>query len=1534
MAASQLLSKLLDYVLEQDKAIDPRGFRLSAHKGFQKCRRDLQGLPGVDFDIKLEGDHVWLRVARLQASPAPPVDARWKGVLVHAEEPDGPAPHLAEAALSHRIVSEQRDAPSAEHALIATRIRAAAQKVLDGYAPLWAAWAAGETPRRRTIGLYGDLFALKHQLESDATSQPHELVWGLGVAAWQLALPDKANSHTDFQYPLITQALELSLDGTTLALELRPRSIEPRIEFDAFAACSLPSAAETERAARAGLLRTPDRLVTPFDVASFEPVLKLIAGSLSDKGRYLPGREGFPGADDELVVSDAWVLLARPRPNNYLHEDIERLKKCIAEGCRIPGGPGAFVTPPSTEKLSFEAVSYRGRSGLVEVAGAKGEPRELFFPLPYNQEQVTIVEQLERSDGVAVQGPPGTGKTHTIANIICHFLATGRKVLVTSKGEQALEVLQEKIPAAVRPLTVALLAGDREGLRQFQSSIEAIIHNVSQLNPALAREEMARIRSAIERAHEELARIDRRVDAIAQTQLSDVTVDGVTLRAQKMAELVVAGEAQYKWFDDVLTLDGQHAPPLTGEQSARLREARRRLGADLVYVAARVPSSQSLLSTAEVLLLHQTLAEMRSIEQRESSGRLLALRAQTPEVLQAARQMLPLVDQALQLAQDLEQAAPAEQRWAAQLRHKCSLAQFDSERAALEALFDELTSLIDARAAFLKRPVEMPTAALTDKKVLDALERAQALGKPFGWTSFGGSETKALVAAIKVSGLEPRLDSDWAHARRWVALHAQVVSFSVRWNQFADTLSVPVIEAGPHVLRRLELTAALVLKAHTLATRYDARLPRLAQGVFAQAPRCAQAGAAELAELRQHLLEHLSRADLALAAASLATLQEKLAGTSGAVSQQLREFVETELGNPEVAAERAVARYAELIADIRRIESLSADIALVQDAAAAVERAGAARFGQRLRTQPLAPTGDDAALPVDWREAWNWSRIRTHLDSIEAREELVNLAARRRDLESGLAKLYEDLVSTAAWLKTKEEASAFVLSALETYRTAVRRIGMGTGPNALRHRRDAQKAMHDAQAAVPCWVMSHAKVSETLPSALGCFDLVIVDEASQSDLWALPAVLRGKKVLVVGDDKQVSPDGGFMSAQRIQELRDRFLGEQPHAAVLTPEKSLYDIASTVFAAQKVMLREHFRCVPPIIAYSNGFYDGFIQPLRIPKASERLDPPLVDIHVQGGVRGKKDDNRQEAHAIAAEIEALVADPRYAGRTLGVVSLLGPDQAKCIDQTVRARVDAKELLARKFECGDARLFQGSERDIMFLSMVVDADHCHALSGNMFEQRFNVAASRARDRMVLVRSVGLEDLSAADKLRRGLLAHFARPLHGQGADDDSAGSLIDGCESGFERQVYATLRDKGYRVVPQVKAGAFRIDMVVEGANDARLAIECDGDEFHGPDRWAADMSRQRVLERAGWTFWRCFASTWTLRRDAVVSDLLATLTAMGIEPLGAVERLPSLVEYRTWPPADPAGQASETVDVARATLEAAIAVASAAAGGPAA
>lgn len=1489
---AQLMSGLLDYLVEQAKDIDPAAFTLSKATEFKKTYADLEALPWVDFNVETDGDPIWLRVHRLEAMGAPSLpEPDLAPFLTISDDPAGSAPALKEAALASArnqdagVVgeeeAEQRDAQR----------RARVGRLLGVYTQQWTEWAARERPRRQVMALYTDLFALKTRLESEEAVRPTELVWGMGVSSWRItgASQSDAPLSADFHYPLITQAVELEIDNASHAIGVRPRQVEPRLEFDAFAACAVPGIGDVERAARSLLRERPDMAVSPFDPTTVEPILGLVAGTLSASARYDREAAGAPSAGDELVVTNGWVVFTRPRASHFLIDDIARLKERVSAGDAIPDGPLGIVTPPGEAVIEHEPIAFRGLSGR---AASRGEARELYFPLPYNREQETIVQQLARSPGVAVQGPPGTGKTHTIANIISHYLAQGKRILVTSKGEPALKVLQEKIPASIRPLSVALLSGDKEGMRQFQASIEAIIHTLTHLHPQVEIDAIATCRAALDRAHEEMARIDTRIDDIARAHLGEIDVDGVPMRAQKMAKLVIHGHAQFGWFDDGLSLAAEHAPPFGDEAGMQLRDARRSLGSDLVYCHASFPASSTLLPPAELGRLHELLQTVRDIERDEAAGVLLPLRAATPEVLGHARRLLAALEPAAALVRELEESG---HEWVFALREKCRRADFATERNSLEALFSEMDALLQARAEFMQRPVTAPREALEHPKALEAIARGAESGKPFGLLAFGVSDMKPHIGAIRVAGLAPASRDDWAHVQRFAGLHTRLLSFVVRWNAFAELLSLPLLQADVGQLRALEQVTLAARRAHTLATTHDLMLPGLAEQVFARVPQSELLGRhADLARVREHLRRHLTRAELAQATTSLGALREQLAGATGPVSEQLRGLLEHALGSADLSAERIVTGYADILAEIRRVEALAPLLATVRRLTGDIERHGAALLAARVLSRPVEAAGDDPVFPVRWRDAWTWARLKTHLDAIDDRDEMRTLAARRRDLEQGLARLYETLVSKSAWLATRRQAGQNVLTALETYRIAMRKIGKGTGVNAARYRRDAQQAMVDAQAAVPCWIMSHARVSESLPATLGAFDLVIVDEASQSDLWALPAVLRGKQILVVGDDKQVSPEAGFVSSAKIVDLRRRFLAGQPFEAVLTADMSLYDIASSVFAASRVMLREHFRCVQPIIAYSNRvFYKDFIQPLRIPKASERLDPPLVDVFVANGCRTAKSQNPPEAEFIAAEIEAIMRDPALRERTLGVVSLLGPEQAQWIDKLVRSRCDAAELARRNFACGDARIFQGSERDIVFLSMVADSRNHHALSGLQYDQRFNVAGSRARDRMYLVRSVRLEELSTLD-LRRTLVEHFARPVE----SNDEASSLIALCESGFERDVYTELFTRGYRVIPQVPAAGYRIDIVVEGADDRRLAIELDGDEFHGPDRWAADMGRQRVLERAGWIFWRCFASTWSLQRDAVLAELLAQLAGMGIEPLGALARIPSLVEYREW------------------------------------
>jgi hypothetical protein len=105
----------------------------------------------------------------------------------------------------------------------------------------------------------------------------------------------------------------------------------------------------------------------------------------------------------------------------------------------------------------------------------------IYFPKKYNDEQIEIIEKARRNNKVLVQGPPGTGKSHTIANLICHLLANGKKVLVTAYTKRALEVLKNQLPKDFQNLTVNLLSGESTSIQDLDASVNAINDELSRI---------------------------------------------------------------------------------------------------------------------------------------------------------------------------------------------------------------------------------------------------------------------------------------------------------------------------------------------------------------------------------------------------------------------------------------------------------------------------------------------------------------------------------------------------------------------------------------------------------------------------------------------------------------------------------------------------------------------------------------------------------------------------------------------------------------------------------------------------------------------------------------------------------------------------------------------------------------------------------------------------------------------------------------------------------------------------------------------
>ena len=233
-------------------------------------------------------------------------------------------------------------------------------------------------------------------------------------------------------------------------------------------------------------------------------------------------------------------------------------------------------------------------------------------------------------------------------------------------------------------------------------------------------------------------------------------------------------------------------------------------------------------------------------------------------------------------------------------------------------------------------------------------------------------------------------------------------------------------------------------------------------------------------------------------------------------------------------------------------------------------------------------------------------------------------------------------------------------------------------------------------------------------------------------------------------------------------------------------------------------------------------------------------------------------------------------------MGVICLQGHAQAQLIENMLLEAVGPDPFEERQLICGDAYSFQGDERDVIFLSMVAASEgdrRMAPLTRENYRQRFNVAASRARDQMWLFHSVRQDDLNR-DCMRRQLLDYCYTPAVQVLPKDLSA------CDSGFERDVAKELIQRSYRVVPQYPSAGKKIDLVVEGSQ-TRLAIECDGDQWHGADRYDADMSRQRILERCGWNFARVRGSAFYGNRQREIARLLEALAAQGVEPVANSE-----------------------------------------------
>ncbi|MBV1850268.1 AAA domain-containing protein [Catellatospora tritici] len=466
----------------------------------------------------------------------------------------------------------------------------------------------------------------------------------------------------------------------------------------------------------------------------------------------------------------------------------------------------------------------------------------------------------------------------------------------------------------------------------------------------------------------------------------------------------------------------------------------------------------------------------------------------------------------------------------------------------------------------------------------------------------------------------------------------------------------------------------------------------------------------------------------------------------------------------------------------------------------------------------------------------------------------------------------------------------------------------------IRHlpiRRLFEQAPDALTALKPCWAMSPLLVSQVLPARV-LFDVVIFDEASQVEpVDGVTAIMRGRQVVVAGDEHQLPPTDFFNRAEG--DLSD---SEDGTALSDDVESLLQAFAHTLPLPQVRHLAWHYRSRDErLIAFSNAHIYGpsgnalttfpgadigdgishvlVADPLAAAAASgQPMDadsPAAVAAAAAAAVPANLESSNAEVRKV---VELILAHAQQRpGESLGVITM-GITHAERVDAALRRALARRPELEPFFgENGHEPFFvkniervQGDERDAVILTVGYPKSpdgrvlyRFGPLNTKGGHRRLNVAITRARRRMTVVSSFSHLDLDPAKLRAPGAI--MLRDFLEYAAAGGPRGAVTADTTvlNPFEADVFARLTEAGIPLVARHGVGGQRIDFAATHPADPRrpvLAIEADGSTYHAsPTVRDRDRLRQQHLERLGWRFHRIWSTDWARQRDLEIAKARA-------------------------------------------------------------
>jgi len=442
--------------------------------------------------------------------------------------------------------------------------------------------------------------------------------------------------------------------------------------------------------------------------------------------------------------------------------------------------------------------------------------------------------------------------------------------------------------------------------------------------------------------------------------------------------------------------------------------------------------------------------------------------------------------------------------------------------------------------------------------------------------------------------------------------------------------------------------------------------------------------------------------------------------------------------------------------------------------------------------------------------------------------------------------------------------------------------------------------------AFPCILASVRDYAEYIPLLPGIFDIVIIDEASQVSIaQAFPALLRGKKVLILGDNKQFS---NIKAAQARAEVNKECLNSLEDTfrrcvsvdqtklirlAKFNIKTSVLDFAGFI-SNYTVQLQKHFRCYKELISYSNTtFYNDSLQVMKI--RGKRVDDVLkfTTVPHDGQKEAVPKTNSVEADFILGELKRLVAEGRQC--SVGVITP-HTNQQKLVYQKALQLPEGNELFERyRLKVMTFDTCQGEERDVIYYSMVATGrddrlgyifpkEVTNSDEDKIREQRLNVGFSRTKECMHFVVS---RDLSQYTGAIGKALIHYQDVLAKAKkevlpTETDQASPMEANVLNWLYQTRFWKEKQDSVEVIPQFPIGEYlqqldrtyshpkyKVDFLLlydDGSHEHKIIIEYDGFKEHFTNLDAVnefnyqyyyrddDVYREKVLEGYGYRFLR--------------------------------------------------------------------------------